>query len=168
MLVTKGMPRGHLAAIAISYALLLGTSLYLAMTSAGGAAGTLGFTIIMLVIIPILLAESAKSPANTVELPERRIRIETAMAPDAVFVNLAQLKFGKVKPHDVDADRRVVVLSSPVAGMSYGFFYPMFVRGAGAGSIVEVGITPKSIECRPRVEKALEICAAEVKKALAA
>ena len=168
MLVTKGMPRGHLAAIAISYALLLGTSLYLAMTSAGSATGAVGFTIIMLVIIPILLAESAKAPAKTVELPERRVRIETALAPDAVFVKLAQLKFGKVKPHDVDADRRVVVLSSPIAGMSYGFFYPVFVRGAGAGSIVEVGITPKSIECRPRVEKALETCAAEVKKALAA
>ena len=168
MLVTKGMPRGHLAAIAISYALLIGTSLFLSRTSGDGATGALGFTVIMIVIIPILLAESAKAPAKTVDLPERRVRIDTAMAPDAVFVKLAQLKFGKVKPHDVDADRRVVVLASPISGMSYGHFYPVFVRGAGAGSIVEVGVTPKSIECRPRLEKALETCAAEIRKAIAA
>lgn len=168
MLVTKGMPRGHLAAIAISYALLLGTSFYLALTSAGSASGALGITVIMLILIPILLAESAQAPAKTVELPERSVRIETPLAPDAVFVKLAQLKFGRVKPHDVDAGRRVVVLASPISGMSYGYFYPTFVRGAGAGSIVEVGITPKSIDCRPRLEKALETCAAEIKKAIAA
>ncbi len=168
MLVTKGMPRGHLAAIALSYALLLGTSLVLAMTSAGAGTGGLGVTIILLIIIPLFLAASAKAPAKTVELPERRVRIETALSPDAVFVKLAQLKFGKVAPHDVDAGRRVVVLASPVHGMTYGHFYPIFVRGAGAGSIIEVGITPKSIDCRPRVEKALETCAAEIRKALGA
>ncbi len=160
MLVTKDMPRGHLAALVISFAL--------AVALAAGVTGGLGFTVVMLVLIPILLAESAKAPAKTVELPERRVRMETALAPDAVFVKLAQLKFGKVKPHDVDAGRRVVVLASPMHGMTYGHFYPVFVRGAGAGSIVEVGITPKSIDCRPRLEKALETCAAEIRKAIAA
>lgn len=168
MFVTKGMPRGHLAAIVLSYVLLLGTSLYLAMTSAAGADAGLGFTVIMIIIIPMCLAESAKAPAKTVELPERRVRIESTLTPDAIFVKLAQIKFGKVAPHDTDADRRVVVLASPVSGMSYGYFYPVFVRGAGTGSIVEVGITPKSIDCRPRLEKALEACAAEIKKAIAA
>jgi hypothetical protein len=160
MLVTKGMPRGHLAALVICFAL--------AIAMAAGPTGALGLTVVMIVVIPMVLAESAKAPANIVELPERRVRIETAMAPDAVFVKLAQLKFGKVKPQDTDAARRVVVLSSPMTGMSYGYFYPVFVRGAGAGSIVEFGITPKSIDCRPRLEKALETCAAEIRKAIAA
>jgi len=168
MLVTKGMPRGHLAAIGISYALLLGTSLFLAMTSSEGATGGLGFAIIMIVLIPIMLAASATAPAKTVALPERHVRLETPLPPDAAFVKLAQLTYGKVTPHDVDAARRVVVLSSPMAGMSYGYFFPVFVRGAGAGSIVEVGIMPKSIDCRPRVEKALEACAAEIRNAIAA
>jgi hypothetical protein len=60
------------------------------------------------------------------------------------------------------------VLTSSHSGMSYGFFYPVFIRGAGAGSIVEVGVAPKSIDTEKRVQKALEACAAEIKKALAA
>ena len=167
MLVVKGMPRGHLAAIIISYALLLGTSFYVAMTREDGT-GSLGFAVVMIVLIPIMLATSAKASAAAVELPERRVAVESPLAPDAVFVKLAALKFGKVAPHDSDAGRRVVVLSSPIAGWHYGHFYPIFVRGAGAGSIVEVGITPKSFDCRPRLERMLATCAAEVKMAVAA
>lgn len=168
MLVTKGMPRGHLAALAVSYALLLGTTVYFSIVSADRASGAFGVTIIMLIIIPILLAESAKAPAQSVELPERHVRIESALQPDAVFAKLAQLKFGRVRPHDTDAGRRVVVLSAPISGMSYGYFFPIFVRGSGAGSIVEVGITPKSVDCRPRLEKALAACAAEIRTVIAA
>lgn len=168
MLVTKGMPRGHLAAIAISYALLIGTSFYLALMPAERATGALGFTVVLIVIIPILLAESARAPAKSVGLPERHVRIDSPLQPDAVFAKLAELKFGRVRPHDTDAGRRVVVLSAPLSGMSYGHFFPIFVRGSGAGSIVEVGITPKSVDCRPRLEKALAACAAEIRKAIAA
>ena len=168
MLVTKGMPRGHLAALTLSFALLIGTSFYIAMTGDRGASGALTAALIMVIIIPIVLASSAKAPAASVLLPERRVTLETAMQPDAVFAKLAPAKFGKVAPHDTDANRRVVVFSSPMSGWSYGFFYAVFIRGAGAGSIVEIGIMPKSIECRTRVEKALAACVADVKKTVAA
>jgi hypothetical protein len=133
-----------------------------------GGGGALAATIIMIVIIPILLATSAKSPAKLAVLSHRHVTIETGLAPDAVFAKLAARKFGKITPHDSDAERRVVVFSSPIAGCSYGYFYPVFIRGAGVGSIVEVGITPKSIDCTPRLLKALEACAGEIKTALAA
>jgi len=166
MLVTKGMPRGHLAALAISYALLLGTSFYVMMTTDRTTA-PMG-AVIMIILIPMMLAASAKAPAKSVAPPERRVALETPLQPDAVFAKINALKFGKVSPHDADAGRRVVVLSSPISGWHYGHFYPIFVRGSGTGSIVEVGITPKSVDCRPRLEKLLETCAAEVKKAIAA
>ena len=168
MLATKDMPRGHLAALTISYALLIGASLYVAMTREHGGEGALGAAVIMIVIIPILLATSAKSPAKAAVLSHRHVTLETGLAPDSVFAKLAALKFGKVTPHDSDAERRVVVFTSPITGWSYGYFYPVFIRGAGAGSIVEVGITPKSIDCAPRLQKSLEACAREIETALAA
>ena len=168
MLVTKGMPRGHLAALLISYTLLLGTGLYVAMTRAHDGTGALGGAVILIIIIPMLLAQSAKSPAKSAALPERQVTITSPLSPDAVFAKLAGSKFGKIAPHDADAERRAVVYSSPIGGLSYGHFYPVFVRGAGTGSIVEVGITPKSVDCAPSLRKALDACAGEIKNAIAA
>lgn len=168
MLVTKGMPRGHLAVLAVSYPLLIAINTYSAMYLDGIASFAIfAFVITAIILLPIVLATVVKMPAATARLPERYLMLESVLAPDAVFAKLRSAMLGNRKVADSDAARRVLVLSSPVSGWAYGYFFPVFIRGAGAGSIIEVGILPKSIDVEPRVEKALAACAAEIKKVLA-
>ena len=169
MLVTKGMPRGHLTAIIVSTPLLVALFVYVMMTSWNRWVDLIWLAaLIALLTLQSILARFAKLRAKSAALAERHITLETTLQPDAVFAKLATLSFGRVKPHDVDADRRVVVLSSPEYGFSYGHFFPVFIRGSGTGSIVEVGVVPKSIDTDKRLRKALGACAAEIKKAIAA
>jgi hypothetical protein len=169
MLVTKGMPRGHLTAIIVSTPILAALYIGVKMTSAGGWAHWIALpALIALLTLQPILAQFAKLRASAAALTERHVTLETPLEPDAVFAKLATLSFGKVKPHDADAGRRVVVFTSPLSGFSYGCFFPVFVRGAGVGSIVEVGVAPKSIDTNKSLQKALEACAAEIKKAIAA
>lgn len=168
MLVTKGMPRGHLTAIIVSTPLLLALYLGLKLTTEGFWAESISlFALVALITLQSCLAQYAKLPAKSAALTERHLTLETTLQPHAVFAKLATLTFGRVKPHDVDADRRVVVLSSPEYGFSYGHLFPVFIRGSGAGSIVEVGIVPKSIDTEKHLQKALAACAEGIKTAIA-
>ena len=169
MLVTKGMPRGHLTAIIVSTPLLVALFVYVMMTSWNRWVDLIWLAaLIALLTLQPILARFAKLRATSATLTERHVTLEMTQQPDAVFAKLATLTFGRVKPHDVDADRRVVVLMSPEYGFSHGHFYPVFVRGSGTGSIVEVGVVPKSIDTEKGLQKALEACAAEINKAIAA
>jgi hypothetical protein len=163
------MPRGHLTAIIVSTPLLVALYVYFMMTSWNRWVDLIWLAaLIALLTFQSILARFAKLRAKSAALPERHVTLETAQQPDAVFAKLATLTFGRARPHDVDADRRVVVLMSPEYGFSHGHFYPVFVRGSGTGSIVEVGVVPKSIDTEKGLQKALEACAAEINKAIAA
>lgn len=169
MLVTKGMPRGHLTAIIVSTPLLLALYLGLKLTAEGFWPESIAlFAFIALITLQSSLAHYAKLRAKSATLTERHVTFETTLQPDAALAKLATLTFGRVKPHDVDADRRVVVLTSSQYSFSYGCFYPVFIRGSGAGSIVEVGVVPKSIDTENSLQKALAACAEGIEKAIAA
>lgn len=167
MLVTKDLPRWQW-----TYTVVITPLLVAAMTvSLLVLRYDFPFVIAVLVImifIPLSIASIMKVSASTVAPAHRRVEIESPLAPEAVFVKLAGAKFGRLCLRDRDPQRRVLVLETPISGWSWGFTIPVFVRDAGIGSTVDVGIMPKMIQHVATVEDWHKRAVAEIEKALAA
>ena len=166
MFATKDLPRGHVTTYFAVLTLLVAVSLFCSLTGRGDNS----FLIIFLVIfMPIFMAESVRASAKTVAPASRKIMLTSPLPPDAAFAKLAAAKLGgRCKVKETDAARRAVVMSSPIYGWSLGFHYPVFVRAEGAGSAIEVGILPRTIQHERTVSEWHKICVAEIEKALAA
>lgn len=172
MLFTKDLPRGQL-----TYT-LVGMPVLVVLLTVGMIVlpDTFPFVIMVLMItmfIPLSIAHFRRVKANTVAPTHRRIEILSPMAPDALFAKLEGAKFevsklGKLRLKDRDAERRVLVLEAPQTGMCYGFHIPVFVRDAGIGTTVEVGIMPKMLQHVETVEKWHRSVAAEIERAVTA
>jgi hypothetical protein len=120
-------------------------------------------------LLGVMLAVYRKVSAKTAEPTRRRLILSTPLAPQAAFQKLERtLWIGHCKLADVDAERRVLVLSSGITGWSWGFFYPVFVRASASGSEIEVGARARVPQFGPIVANNHKACVAEIEKALAA
>jgi len=167
MFVTKDLPRGQW-----TYT-IIGIPLLTALLIAGMMMLRSDFPYVILVLmitifIPLSIASFTKVRAKTVTPPHRRVEIVSPLSPDAVLAKLEGPKIGKLRVRDRDAQRRVLVLEAPTAGWSWGFHIPVFVRAAGTGSTVDVGIMPKMLQHVLTVEDWHKRSVAEIERALAA
>lgn len=171
MLVVKDVPRWQLIflAVALPAAILAGPLSFLLPADSIGRSVALNLPL-MVLILTLLLPECVKASARTVAPSDRRHTLSSPLAPDAAFEKLRAARLGHCRRVDADASRRVVLLSTPMSGWSMGFFYPVFVKPApgGAGSCVEIGVRPKTIQHEATVRANHEACIAEIEAALAA
>lgn len=92
--------------------------------------------------------------------------IEVAAEPAAVFAAL-QGPFDRYKVDDVDPANLVVVLSVPPGIVSWGFFFPIWIKpAADGGSVVEIGIQSRLFQWGPIVTHAHARCASAVEALL--
>lgn len=126
--------------------------------------------IVVAVIVAIfaVIAMRMRLPAKTAMQTRRRLTLKSPLAPDAAFRKLLDASFGRCKLADSDSERRVLVLSSPISGWSWGFFYPVFVTPSASGSIIEVGVKARAPQYGLIVSNNHKACVAEIEKALAA
>jgi hypothetical protein len=73
---------------------------------------------------------------------------------------------GTFTADDRDPASKVVVLSSPVSFMTWGFLYPVYLHPAGNGTRIELGCKSKFFQMGPLVTKAHNECEAAIKSAL--
>jgi len=165
MLFMKNLPRGQFIYTVIGMPLL--TIAILAVAMMRNSYFPVGVAVVMVTIcIPLTIAFLHRVKAQRVSPTHRRIEIRSPAAPDALFAQLRSAKFGKLKLRDSDVARRVLVLEAPATGWSWGFHIPVFVRDAGIGSTIEIGIMPKMVQHVSTVELWHEKAAAEIERAL--
>ena len=120
------------------------------------------------VLIMILVATQRKMPASAAKQTSRRLTLTSPLAPAAVIAKLQQAQWRRIKVHDSDAARGVVVLATGVTGFSWGFFYPVFVTPSGSGSTIEIGIKSRIFQAGPVVTNSHKAAVAEIEQALKA
>jgi hypothetical protein len=167
MLVTKDLPRGQW-----TYTIVV-TPLLVAAMTVGLLVLRYDFpyeiaVLAIMLFIPLSISRIVKVRAGTVAPAHRRVEIASPLAPEAAFAKLAGAKFGRLSLRDRDARRRVLVLETPISGWSWGFTIAVFVRDAGIGSTVDVGIMPKMIQHVATVDDWHKRAVAEIERALAA
>jgi hypothetical protein len=133
----------------------------------------LGFSIGLLVggivvLVVIIIAATRKMPAHSVQQTSRRMTLTSPLAPAAVVEKLKTARWRRIKVHDSDAARGVLVLATGVTGFSWGFFYPVFVTASGSGSTIEVGIKSRAVQAGPVVTNNHKAAVAEIEQALKA
>jgi hypothetical protein len=131
----------------------------------------LGFSVGLLVggivvLLIIVIAMTRKMPAHAAQPTSRRMTLASPLAPAAVIDKLRSARWRRIKVHDSDTARGVVVLATGVTGFSWGFFYPVFVTPAGSGSTIEIGIKSRAIQWGPVVTNNHKAAVAEIEQAL--
>ncbi len=167
MFVTKDLPRGQLTYMLVAAPLLV----VLMIAGMIGLSDEYPYVVLALMItifIPLSIASLTKVRAKTVSPAQRSAEIVSPLAPEVAFAKLEGAKFGKLRPRDRDERRRVLVLETPISGWSWGFHIPVFVRDAGIGSTIQVGIMPKMIQHVATVDEWHKRAVAEIEAALAA
>jgi hypothetical protein len=134
-----------------------------------GIADTLTLMVPLLIAFsPFLVAWGIRVDAKSAKRTARSIMLVSPLAPDAVFEKLARASCDRCKLVDGDRERRVLVFFSPMRGWSMGFYYPVFITPAGAGSEIEVGLVRRAVQLPHIVNNNHAMCAAEIEKALVA
>jgi hypothetical protein len=88
--------------------------------------------------------------------PRRHQVLQSPLPPAEAFARIKGLAgVNKLSVAAEDAAKGLVVLSDKMTMMSFGNFYPCFVRPAGAGSEIAVGISPKTFQWGPVVTRNL-------------
>jgi hypothetical protein len=132
----------------------------------GFSIGLLVGGIVVLVIVVIAMAR--KMPAAEARQTSRRITLTSPLAPAAVIEKLRAARWRRIKVHDSDAARGVIVLATSVSLFGWGFFYPVFVTRSGSGSTIEVGIKSRAVQWGPVVTNNHKAAVAEIEEALRA
>ena len=112
-----------------------------------------------------LVALTRKGRAASARLGSRRLTLRVPMDPATAFARLSGLR-GRLKVDDADAQRKVLVLSSPVTFGSWGFLYPVFISEEPGGSCIQIGIHSKVVQLGPLVTRAHRQCAEDVGRVL--
>ncbi len=118
------------------------------------------------VVIVSIIAAMRKPSAKTVTRTRRRITITSPLAPAALVERLERAAWRRVKVADIDPERGVILLSTPMTLFSWGFFYPLFITPSGAGSTIEVGIVSRTLQWGPVVTNNHKACLTEIEQAL--
>jgi hypothetical protein len=127
------------------------------------------FSVILIALTPFFVAEMVKLSAKTAEHADRRLTLSTPLTPAAAFEKLAGASFGRrLKLVDMDPGRCALMLFSPMCGWSLGFFYPVFIRPAAAGSEIEIGIVRRAPQHERTTAEWHDAARGEIEKALAA
>jgi hypothetical protein len=122
----------------------------------------------IIVLVIILVAATRKMPAHSVQQTSRRMTLTSPLAPAAVVAKLEAARWNRIKLHDSDPARGVVVLATGTTIFSWGFFYPVFVTPSGTGSTIEVGIKSRAVQWGPVVTNNHTSAVAEIEQALKA
>ncbi len=116
----------------------------------------------------IVIAMLRKMPAATAPRTARQMTLESPLPPQAVFHKLRNGAWRRIKVHDSDPDRLVLVLATSATVFSYGFFYPVFIVANGPGSTIEIGIKSRAVQWGPVVTNNHKAAVAEIEQALRA
>ena len=131
--------------------------------------------IISIVVVGIyisikLIIGTIRNPASAVNnKPDRIQSFATGMPQLAVLkaiVRYAQTSIYKIEIFDENNGN--LVLCDAASLTSYGFFYPIFVRSRGTGTLVEVGIKSRSWQVGPIVTRHHDRCFNWMKAAILA
>lgn len=122
----------------------------------------------IVVLVLMLVAAQRKMPASTAKPTSRRLTITSPLAPAAVIEKLKNARWRRIKLHDSDAARGVVVLATGMTIFSWGFFYPIFVTRGGSGSTLEIGVKSRVFQAGPVVTNNHKAAVAEIEQALKA
>ena len=131
----------------------------------------LGFSIGLLVggivvVIMMIVASQKRMPASTAKQTSRRLTLASPLAPAAVIEKLNAANWRRIKLHDSDPARGVVVLATGMTIFSWGFFYPIFVTRNGSGSTLEIGVKSRVFQAGPVVTNNHKAAVAEIEQAL--
>jgi hypothetical protein len=122
----------------------------------------------IVVVIMMIVASQKKMPASTAQQTSRRLTLTSPLAPAAVVEKLAAAQWRRLKLHDSDAARGVVVLATGMTVFSWGFFYPVFITTNGTGSTLEIGVKSRIFQAGPVVTNNHKAAVAEIDQALKA
>lgn len=111
-------------------------------------------------------AMAQKANAKAARPAGKLISLESPLAPDAVFARLRSASLGRFALGDSDAASRVLVFASAVTPFSWGFFLPVFIRAASAGSRIDVGIRSRLKQWGPVVTNTHKEFVAALERAL--
>lgn len=112
-----------------------------------------------------VVAFTRKGRVASASLGSRRKEFFVPADIDSAFRCISAMR-GKFTADDRDPATKVVVLSSPVSFMTWGFLYPVFLHPAGTGTRVELGCRSKFFQLGPLVTKAHDECEAAIQSAL--
>jgi hypothetical protein len=122
----------------------------------------------IVVLVIVIIAMTRKMPATEARQTSRRITLASPLAPAAVIEKLKAARWRRMKLHDSDDARGVVVLATGVTLFGWGFFYPVFVTRGGSGSTIEVGIKSRAVQWGPVVTNNHKAAVAEIEEGLRA
>jgi hypothetical protein len=122
----------------------------------------------IVVLVIMIVALTRKMPAHSVQQASRQITLTSPLAPAAVIEKLKSAHWPRLKLHDSNAARGVVVLATGLTIFSWGFFYPVFVTRSGSGSTIQVGVKSRAMQWGPVVANNHKSAVAEIEEALKA
>ena len=126
-----------------------------------GAAIGVGVVVVMMII------GFTRKP-NFAVPPRRHDVVRSPLPPAEAYERIKGLANQGFRLHQEDPATGVVVLSDAMSLLSFGNFYPCFVREADGGSEIAVGIQPKVPQYGPVVGAKLRKVAAAVGTAVGA
>lgn len=112
------------------------------------------------------IALTRKGRVTGASLGSRRKEFFVPADIESAFRAISAMR-GKFTADDRDPTTKVVVLSSPVSFMTWGFIFPVYLHAAGTmGTRIELGCKSKLFQLGPLVTKAHDECEAAIKAAL--
>lgn len=128
--------------------------------------GAFWFVIVAFVVAGYMIAFTRKGRVSNVSIGARRKELHVMGDIESVFARLVTMQ-GKFSVDDKDANKKIIVLSSPVSFATWGFLYPVFLHPANAnGTRIELGIQSKFFQMGPLVTRAHDECEAAIRAAL--
>jgi hypothetical protein len=111
------------------------------------------------------IAFTRKGRVASASLGSRRKEFFVPADIDSAFRCISAMR-GKFTADDRDPATKIMVLSSPVSFMTWGFLFPVYLHPAGNGTRIELGCHSKFFQMGPLVTKAHDECEAAIKSAL--
>lgn len=121
--------------------------------------------VVVFVVGGYALALTRKGRVASATIGSRRKEFFVPADIESAFRCISAMR-GKFTADDRDPVRKIVVLSSPVSFMTWGFVYPVYLHAAGTGTRIELGCKSKFFQMGPLVTKAHDECEAAIQSAL--
>ena len=119
--------------------------------------------VVLGVLVGYGIAFTRKGSVRSARMTSRVHDLFSQATADEVFERIVRIGH-PYKVDDSSRDAMLIVLSSPVSFMSWGFLYPVYLHAGPNGTQIQVGITSKVIQFGPVVTSAHD----KVRKAIEA
>lgn len=123
------------------------------------------WVLIAFVVLGYVLSFMRKGRVASAKLGSRRKEFFVPADIESAFRCISAMR-GTFTADDRDPATKIVVLSSPVSFMTWGFLFPVYLHATGNGTRIELGCHSKFFQMGPLVSKAHDECEAAIKSAL--